>query len=57
MYDTVPTDLSDLDIESYDIIAFFSPSGVSSLIEQFPELQSKWYPAGCFWPNNGQSDY
>ena len=39
MYETLPTDLSDLLIKDYDIIAFFSPSGVSSLLSNFPDFE------------------
>lgn len=36
LYKTVAIDLSDLKNVNYDIIAFYSPSGVSSLLENFP---------------------
>ncbi|HPD64880.1 MAG TPA: uroporphyrinogen-III synthase [Bacteroidia bacterium] len=36
LYNTVSADLSDIDIYSYDIIAFFSPAGINSLRENFP---------------------
>ena len=38
IYETVPADLSDLTEVFYDIICFFSPSGVHSLVHNF----SKW---------------
>lgn len=37
IYETVPADLSDLTEVFYDIICFFSPSGVHSLLHNFPE--------------------
>lgn len=39
MYCTVPTDLQEIKDINYDIIAFFSPSGVQSLLHNFPEFQ------------------
>lgn len=37
MYRTVPADLSDIaDIKVFDIVAFYSPSGVESLLKNFP---------------------
>jgi len=39
IYDTVASDLSDLDYKRYDMIAFFSPSGVSALLKNFPDFQ------------------
>jgi uroporphyrinogen-III synthase len=38
IYKTVSSDLSDLADVKYDIIAFFSPSGVKSLFENFPDF-------------------
>lgn len=37
IYETVPADLSDLTDVFYDIICFFSPSGVNSLVHNFPD--------------------
>jgi uroporphyrinogen-III synthase len=39
MYCTVPSDLSELKDVHYDIIAFFSPSGVQSLLHNFPDFK------------------
>lgn len=41
IYETVPADLSDLTEVFYDIICFFSPSGVHSLLHNFPEWKQK----------------
>jgi uroporphyrinogen-III synthase len=38
-YKTVISDLSDLANVSYDILVFFSPSGIDSLFHNFPEFQ------------------
>ena len=55
MYDTVPTDLSDLDIQSYDIIAFFSPSGVSSLLSNFPNFNQNGTRLAAFGPTTAKA--
>lgn len=39
LYRTVCSDLSDLADVNFDIIAFFSPSGIKSLYENFPEFE------------------
>ena len=38
MYHTVCSDLSDLSEVKYDILVFFSPSGIKSLFENFPNF-------------------
>lgn len=38
-YKTVVSDLSDLENVFYDILVFFSPSGIKSLFENFPNFQ------------------
>ncbi len=39
MYKTVSSDLSDLSDVYYDILAFFSPQGIESLFENFPNFE------------------
>lgn len=39
MYKTVASDLSDLSDVNYDVIAFFSPSGIQSLFTNFPDFK------------------
>ena len=39
LYKTVISDLSDLEDVYYDILVFFSPSGIVSLFKNFPEFQ------------------
>lgn len=41
MYHTVCSDLSDLSDVKYDILVFFSPSGIKSLFENFPEFKQE----------------
>ena len=40
-YKTVMSDLSDLADVYYDILAFFSPTGIKSLFKNFPDFQQK----------------
>ena len=41
LYRTVLSDLSDLRDVYYDVLAFFSPSGIESLFKNFPDFQQK----------------
>jgi uroporphyrinogen-III synthase len=41
LYRTVSSDLSDLKDVNYDLIAFFSPSGLTSLFTNFPDFEQK----------------
>mgnify|MGYP001034111019 CR=1 FL=1 len=39
IYRTVPADLSDIDINGYDMLVFFSPFGIESLRTNFPDYK------------------
>ena len=39
LYRTVSSDLSDLSMINYDVLVFFSPSGIRSLLKNFPEFE------------------
>jgi len=39
LYKTVESDLSDLSDVSYDLLVFFSPSGIDSLFKNFPDFE------------------
>ena len=41
LYRTVVSDLSDLRDVYYDVLVFFSPSGIESLLKNFPDFQQK----------------
>jgi uroporphyrinogen-III synthase len=41
MYRTVSADLSDLENVTYDVLVFFSPLGINSLYENFPDFKQK----------------
>ncbi len=55
IYETVAADLSDLDDVSYDIVAFFSPSGINSLFVNFPEFKQKNTRIAVFGPTTAQA--
>ncbi len=55
LYRTVCSDLSDLvDIE-YDVLVFFSPSGIKSLFQNFPNFVQNDTRIGCFGPTTAQA--
>ena len=41
LFKTVISDLSDLEGVFYDVLVFFSPSGIKSLFQNFPEFEQK----------------
>lgn len=48
LFKTVVSDLSDLENVFYDILVFFSPSGIKSLYENFPNYEQKKTRIACF---------
>lgn len=50
LYKTVACDLSDLADIKYDIIAFFSPSGINSLFVNFPDFEQNNTRIAAFGP-------
>ncbi len=50
IYKTVCSDLSDLRDVNYDVIAFFSPSGIKSLYLNFPEFKQNNTRIAAFGP-------
>lgn len=55
MYETVSSDLSDLEDVFYDIIAFFSPSGITSLYHNFPEYIQNKTRIAAFGPTTAKA--
>lgn len=55
LYRTVASDLSDLQDVDYDMIAFFSPSGVNSLFQNFPEFQQNGTRIAAFGPTTSRA--
>ncbi|MPQ48531.1 uroporphyrinogen-III synthase [Marinifilum sp. N1E240] len=50
LYRTVSSDLSDLADVNYDILAFYSPSGITSLLQNFPEFEQNNTILAAFGP-------
>jgi len=50
IYKTLASDLSDLDINRYDLLVLFSPAGVKSLIMNFPDYKENHKLIGAFGP-------
>ena len=55
IYKTVASDLSDLDDVYYDIIAFYSPSGINSLFVNFPDFQQNNTRIAVFGPTTAKA--
>lgn len=55
MYHTVASDLSDLKNVYYDILAFFSPSGVNSLLVNFPDFKQNNTRIAAFGPTTAKA--
>ncbi len=55
IYKTVCSDLSDLREINYDMIVFFSPSGVSSLFTNFPDFKQNNTRIAAFGPTTSKA--
>ncbi|MDY0159705.1 MAG: uroporphyrinogen-III synthase [Bacteroidales bacterium] len=55
LYQTVSADLSDLKDVNYDMLVFFSPSGVASLLQNFPEFRQNSTCIAAFGPTTRQA--
>ena len=55
IYRTVSSDLSDLSNVNYDVIAFFSPSGVASLFDNFPKFKQNNTKIAAFGPTTSKA--
>ncbi len=55
IYETVASDLSDLDDVYYDIIAFYSPSGINSLLVNFPDFEQNNTRIAAFGPTTAKA--
>jgi len=54
-YRTVAADLSDLDDVKYDLLVFFSPSGIKSLLTNFPDFEQETTLIAAFGPTTTQA--
>ena len=55
IYKTVASDLSDLAEVDYDMIAFFSPSGINSLLVNFPDFKQNKTRIAAFGPTTAKA--
>ncbi len=55
IYKTVASDLSDLAKVNYDVLVFFSPSGIKSLLKNFPKFKQSTTRIAAFGPTTAQA--
>ncbi len=55
IYKTVASDLSDLANVNYDVLVFFSPSGIKSLFKNFPKFKQSATRIAAFGPTTAQA--
>lgn len=55
MYRTVSNDFSKEEKFDYDMLVFFSPSGISSLLKNFPNFKQEEIRIGCFGPTTAKA--
>ena len=55
LYQTISSDLSDLNEMNYDMLVFFSPSGIKSLFDNFPEFKQNGIKIASFGPNTAKA--
>merc|ERR1711879_276715 len=55
LYKTVASDLSDLSDVNYDVLVFFSPSGINSLLENFPDFKQNETKIAAFGPTTAKA--
>ena len=55
MYRTVSNDFTADEKFDYDMLVFFSPAGISSLMKNFPEFEQGNIRIGCFGPSTAKA--
>ena len=55
MYRTISNDFTSEEKFDYDMLVFFSPSGISSLLKNFPEFEQNDIKIGCFGSSTAQA--
>ena len=55
MYRTVSNDFEEGEPFDYDMLIFFSPSGIKSLLKNFPEFEQGDIKIGTFGPTTAQA--
>ena len=54
-YKTLASDLSGVDIKRYDMLIFFSPSGIKSLFKNFPDFEQNSTLIAAFGPTTAKA--
>lgn len=54
-YRTLASDLSHVDIKKYNMLIFFSPTGIASLFKNFPGFEQNSTLIGAFGPTTGNA--
>lgn len=54
-YKTLASDLSHIDIKNYDMLIFFSPSGITSLFKNFPDFRQNSTLIAAFGPTTAKA--
>lgn len=55
MYRTVSNDFKPEEMSNYDMLVFFSPAGIQSLMKNFPGFEQKDIAIGCFGPTTAKA--
>ncbi|MFN5912261.1 MAG: uroporphyrinogen-III synthase [Bacteroidota bacterium] len=55
LYRTVASDLSDLEDVKYDMLVFFSPGGIESLLKNFPDFKQNGTVIAAFGPTTANA--
>jgi uroporphyrinogen-III synthase len=55
MFRTVSNDFSKEEEFNYDMLLFFSPSGIASLLKNFPDFKQENIKIGCFGPTTAKA--
>lgn len=55
MYRTVSNDFKQEEMSDYDMLVFFSPAGIQSLMKNFPGFEQKDIAIGCFGPTTAKA--
>ena len=55
MYRTVSNEFAKDEKFDYDMLVFFSPSGISSLLKNFPDFKQEDIKIGCFGPTTAKA--
>jgi uroporphyrinogen-III synthase len=55
MYRTVSNDFAGDEKFEYDMLVFFSPSGISALLKNFPDFRQDEIKIGCFGPTTAKA--